>query len=262
MNDFFAKDYLNYWDGAIKKSIDGLPIAGEAVQHFYLSRTGLKNVGRILDVGCGSGRNYQVLAELSSQVYGIDVSYDCLDRAKNSPYVALVKGGLEDTKFPSKYFDLLFVWAVFDLVDQTRSLIEANRVLNIGGKILLTAKNTSYSKDDQPALLAERNAKLKRFPHSFTDARKLCSVMGLAGFKVIELIKFPKRGDLGKNASDMEATCFYEFILIAEKISDTVQNRLPDISQEFSNTALQVSSAEDSIDVLSFFESTYFKDEL
>ncbi|GAA0857201.1 class I SAM-dependent methyltransferase [Aliiglaciecola litoralis] len=262
MSNYFAKDYLNYWDDAVKKSIDGLPIAGDAVQQLYLKKAGIKKTHRILDVGCGSGRNYQVLADFSSQVFGIDVSYDYLNKAKHSPYVALIKAGLEDTKFPADYFDFLFVWAVFDLVEQTAALIEANRVLNIGGKILLTAKNVNYSMDDRPALVAERNAKLKKFPHRFTDANKLCAVLGDLGFEVIDLIKFPRRGDLGKNSCDASSTSFYEFILIAQKISIPAKGSVPDISQEFSNTALQMSSDNHFTDVLSFFESTCFKDEL
>jgi SAM-dependent methyltransferase len=91
---------------------------------------------KILDVGCGTGANLEMLAQFG-EAEGVDVSDDALEfcRAKG---LKTHKGLAEKLPFEDESFDLVTALDVVEhLDDDVSGLKEMNRVLKSGGKTLI-----------------------------------------------------------------------------------------------------------------------------
>lgn len=110
----------------------------EILKEVLLRYTGKRNDLEILDVGCGSGGNINLLAEFG-QVTGLDVSEEALKFARNYNFVSLVRADAKSIPFPDRSFDLVTSLDVFEHIeDDKKALRESFRVLKNGGFILLT----------------------------------------------------------------------------------------------------------------------------
>jgi ubiquinone/menaquinone biosynthesis C-methylase UbiE len=92
--------------------------------------------GRVLDVGCGTGRNLP-LFPAGTKVIGLDPARDSLRRARRrAPGVALVRASAEALPFRDGAFDTVVSGLVFCSVpDPLRGLAEVKRVLAPGGRL-------------------------------------------------------------------------------------------------------------------------------
>tara|TARA_Y100000034_G_scaffold127391_1_gene180117 strand:- start:1599 stop:2213 length:615 start_codon:yes stop_codon:yes gene_type:complete len=119
---------------------------------FYLSRTWKK--GKILDIGCGNGRNLVPFAEKDFNCEGADFSIEMVKSAK----VKFKKLGLKCklytsnmTKLPFKdnSLDYLMCIASFhhlNKLDQEKALKEFKRILKPEGKMYITSWNKWQTK--------------------------------------------------------------------------------------------------------------------
>ena len=94
--------------------------------------------GKVLDLGCGSGRNF---IEGDLEFYGVDFSGKLLGIAKSKNYVELKKGTTDAIPYDDEFFD----WVVFVRVlhcvegeERRRSLEEVYRVLKNGGEAVIS----------------------------------------------------------------------------------------------------------------------------
>lgn len=128
-------------------------------EHFEKTRYGnirkkiLKNLkGKILDAGCGTGRNFQYYNE-KAMVIGIDISSKMLEVAKKRAYesnakIEVLKGDLRNLKFKDNSFDnamASFVLCVIPERYEKKALEELVRVTKPGGKLYFL--EYVYSKD-------------------------------------------------------------------------------------------------------------------
>ena len=240
----FKKKYTEYWEEAIKKPIDGLAIAGLREVHTFLPLLKIQKGEKLLDMGCSFGRMYPALAEYTDHISGVEPDPYAVEKAKLNPYKKVLVGTAEQTGFDSGYFDHIFCWAVFDVVDHAKGFREANRILTSGGHFLVTGKNNNYYPDDEFAYKAEKNAYLKAFPNHFANLGKLISALSILGFVVEKLFLFPRRGDFGQLKfievnSDNGEFLGYEYLLICRKVSEVTESFEPDIRLDgpFSMTA-------------------------
>jgi ubiquinone/menaquinone biosynthesis C-methylase UbiE len=92
--------------------------------------------GRVLDVGCGTGRNLALLPRGAVAV-GLDPSWDAVQRARRrAPQVPLVLGRAEALPFRDAAFDTVLSGLVFCTVpDARRGLDEVRRVLAPHGQL-------------------------------------------------------------------------------------------------------------------------------
>ena len=92
--------------------------------------------GRVLDVGCGTGRNLALLPAETVAI-GLDPSWDALQRARRrAPREALVQGSAEALPFHDAAFDTVLSGLVFCSVpDAGRGLREVRRVLRQDGQL-------------------------------------------------------------------------------------------------------------------------------
>lgn len=254
----FNKEYNKYWKNRVEKSIDGTKVPNNEIVKELISHLGIESSDCVLDLGCGFGRIFPILGNLTSTVFGIDIDLSMINDASKFPYTSLHRATAEDTAFPDAYFNKIFSMGVFDVVRQEDALIELNRILKDGGTCGFTGKNIAYHEDDTVAFIAERNAKLKDFPNQFTDVKKLIANIDQFGFKVKKLIIFPKRGDMGESNCEivdkLEEQKFYEYCIFLEKTQPIVQFPGISFTSEYSDTSRNRSLAAGFNSVIDFFE--------
>lgn len=92
--------------------------------------------GRILDVGCGTGRNLPRYAK-GTEVIGLDPDLTALVRARRrAPGIPLVAGRVEALPFRAEAFDAVISSLVFCSVDDpVQGLLEIRRVLRQEGEL-------------------------------------------------------------------------------------------------------------------------------
>lgn len=92
---------------------------------------------QILDVGCGTGANLEMLAKFG-EAAGVDVSEDALEFCRKRGLSAVKHGLAESLPFADAEFDLVTALDVIEhLDDDVAGLKEMNRVLRKGGKALI-----------------------------------------------------------------------------------------------------------------------------
>ncbi len=92
---------------------------------------------RVLDVGCGTGANLQMLAEFGV-AEGVDVSAEALDFCRARGLEAVRQGAAESLPYEDAQFDLVTGLDVVEhLDDDVAGLREMFRVLRPGGRALL-----------------------------------------------------------------------------------------------------------------------------
>ncbi len=263
----FNKSYTQYWESAVQKSVDGTVIAGlNEVDHF-LSPLGLRNSDRVLDLGCSTGRMCSALTRYSAAVYGVEPDGYAVGKASTQSYQEVRQGTAEATSYPAGFFDFVFCWAVFDVVDHVDGLSEINRILKDGGRFLITCKADNYDPEDVLAFKAEKNAFLKGFPNKFTNLALLCRQLGTFGFMLTELVTFPRRGDMGllnykqQSVSGSvlgEVIDGYEYLMVARKTStpgSVQKNASAPLDGPFSATAKTLAAHTGYASVKELFES-------
>lgn len=112
----------------------------------------IKNGDRVLDVGCGNGVFYPVLADKSINYIGMDISKKLLALAgkkalknKGKAKVKFVKGSITKLPFKNNQFDWVCAFAVLHHIPseelRSRSAQEIWRVLKPGGRVVATVWN-------------------------------------------------------------------------------------------------------------------------
>ncbi|HCU01302.1 MAG: hypothetical protein UR66_C0019G0003 [Candidatus Moranbacteria bacterium GW2011_GWE1_35_17] len=114
---------------------------------------------KILEIGCGYGRNLFALAHLTnSQVVGCDVSSEELQKAKEKMdrykiknVTTVLQENHEDLPFSDNSFDFIVIWQVFEHImskEEKKVLInEATRIIKNGGYILIETPNLLFPFD-------------------------------------------------------------------------------------------------------------------
>jgi SAM-dependent methyltransferase len=92
----------------------------------------------VLDVGCGSGRNLQLLGQFG-RVQGVEPEGPGLDACRADGLTNVVAGSADAIPFPDASFDLLTSLDVLEhLDDDDAGVAEIHRVLRPGGHALIT----------------------------------------------------------------------------------------------------------------------------
>jgi hypothetical protein len=184
----------------------------------------------------------------------VDMVGAAVDEAAALDYRCVVRGTAEDTHLPSGFFHHVVLWGVFDCVDQERALAEVRRVLRPGGTALITGKNIEYRADDRMALRAERNARRKGFPNSFTDVVRLCQEAKLRGFEHVALARFERRGDMGefRVSSGAVDAPFYEWVCVVRRAEGEPGGAVSPISRPVSRTVERLAAAAGAADAARF----------
>lgn len=116
------------------------PIRREAAlrELFYVSHV---PGGRLLEVGCGNGRQLERLAHAGWQVEGVDFDERAVQTARRLGLDVRV-GDLASARYPDERFDAVILSHVIEHVpDPVALLAECRRILKNGGQLVLATPN-------------------------------------------------------------------------------------------------------------------------
>lgn len=248
---YWNEDYVQYWKARVEeanKTRDdtSLMVAGDvraSTDDLYIAAIDLlqiSEVDKVLELGCGFGRSLPTLCRKAFHVIAVDISKEMINVAKEScqeDNVTFYVAPSEDLPFPDSSFDVLICFAAFDAMYQPEALVEINRVVKVGAKVLITGKNDDYSDDDSAALAAERGARAKGHPNYFTDVKRLIKEIDKFGFAINTEKYFVRRGDFAKEiVTEHKPALFYEYLFVLVKTKECIHSESPEISNETSKT--------------------------
>jgi SAM-dependent methyltransferase len=109
-----------------------------AVIHALLGRAPLPDHPRVLDAGCGTGRNIREYAQLG-ETAGVDPSPDAVAFCHARGLAQVIRSGVEQLPFEDGAFDLVAATDVLEHIpDDLGAAHELRRVTKPGGSLLIT----------------------------------------------------------------------------------------------------------------------------
>lgn len=100
--------------------------------------------GRFLEVGCGTGSSLAYQREYGLTVAGVEWNASAARAARERYGLDVRAGTLEEAKFPSGSFDVIFMSHVFEhLPNPAAALDEMHRILEAGGLVILKVPSIS-----------------------------------------------------------------------------------------------------------------------
>lgn len=155
-----------------------------AVEKNYLK------AGKILDVGCGRGRNSLYLAKKGFRVYGIDISKSAIDSARKKDVCKkanFMVGDLPKLSFHDEFFDSIVDIGYFHTISPKHRrgyLDETFQILKFGGSFLLrcfseNSLSTLHSFDRANFFLALHPISKKEILKIFSPKFKIKYIKGL-----------------------------------------------------------------------------------
>ena len=98
---------------------------------------------RLLEIGCGSGRQLEFLRQLGWRVEGLDLDPVAV-KVASARGLTVHTGSLKEQNFPDQYFDAVVSSHVIEHVHDPIGLLrECGRVLRPGGKLVVITPNTA-----------------------------------------------------------------------------------------------------------------------
>ena len=256
---YWNETYYQYWKARVEESKNSAlennshQIQGDvktSSEQTYIDAVESLNIlpsYKLLELGCGFGRNADVLYSKTPHLYFVDISESMLRAAREGnshrPEIQFFLSEAEHLPFETNTFDRVMCFSVFDALFQKEALIEMNRVMNTNGLLYLTGKNSFYFNDDEKALTAEINARAKKHPNSFTHVKTLLAHLSSFGFSLCNSKYYLRRGDTYEGRFQTEfPDRFYEYALTLKKdklaVLDLTSNLK--ISAEYSETFLNL----------------------
>ncbi len=182
MRDYQKKTIDTYNKTAQKyKSTRGSISMQTEIEKFQALLAGKK----ILDLGCGPGRDVKVFVENGFQVTGIDLSEEMIKLARDEMLEAeFIVGDLLELPFEDQSFDGVWSSATIHHLkkeDIPIALSEINRVLKKNGAAYISVKRGDGEIEEHDSSLAGQS----RF-FSFFTAKEMTDYLNDAGFDIIE----------------------------------------------------------------------------
>ena len=177
----------------------------------------LKN-GKVLDVGCGSGKRLKYLQDLGWDTTGTDVDKEAVKNEQNKG-LNIETGNLEDLNLPSNYFDAITLNHVLEHIPNPSVLInECYRLLKHGGKIIIVVPNNlswghklykeNWRGIEPPRHLWVFNRNLLLSLLEKNNINKTISIKSIHGAN-----HFFLESKILKNTDDVNLNKFYKFLL-------------------------------------------------
>lgn len=259
--EYWNKNYLEYFRKKIKEanSSGGLIVnkndvktASDNLIFEVIESIKIGENYNVLDFGCGFCRIYPYFKNKKVKYKGIDIS-EAMIKESLELYPEL-NGNLfvsegENLPFDNNTFDFEICFGVFDACYQETALREMIKTLNIGGRLLLTGKNTGYYEDDDKAIIAEENARLKQHPNYFTDVKYMIEQLKKNGCIIEKAFFFERRGDFADfKFKDNLPEKFYEYLLVIRKKQDLNIDKFEKFSHKYSKTYRTINESGESFE--------------
>jgi 2-polyprenyl-3-methyl-5-hydroxy-6-metoxy-1,4-benzoquinol methylase len=157
----------------------------EAVELRVMTLEG-RQKGKLLDVGCGSGRFLAEMRALGWEVSGVEPDGQAVRAARERFGLSVLEGTLEKASFPDDSFDAITMWHVIEhVLDPIGTVKECCRVLKPKGKLVAITPNIQ-SLGHRIFREAWRGLEIPRHFYVFSP-QALQACVELAGLEVLEL---------------------------------------------------------------------------
>lgn len=147
--------------------------------------------GRILDIGCGSGRDTSFLADRGYEVIGIDLSEKLLEQAyKLHPYIKVKLMDMRKLEFSDASFDGVWSHAAIHhlkVQDVPKTFREVHRVLKPNGYFYFSVKSKGKTKQ----VRVEDQGNIRHF--TYFESADLKKILQEIGFKTVSFIEKPSK---------------------------------------------------------------------
>jgi SAM-dependent methyltransferase len=181
------------WSDA--RTVEGFVQSPPNLSLMDVAAKALRPAGRLLDIGCGAGRNALPLARSGWHVLGTDLSAAMLTAAASrvtaaalSHQVGLVLGPMESLPFASRTFDFVVAHGIWNLAhsgQQFREAVkEAARVARPGAPLFVFTFSRHTLADSAEPIAGESfvYTQFSGQPQCFLTAEQLVAEMAAAGF--------------------------------------------------------------------------------
>jgi ubiquinone/menaquinone biosynthesis C-methylase UbiE len=156
--------------------------------------------GRVIDIGCGSGRN--MINQEGLEYYGVDFSDSMLKFAREKAEkigmkARLSKSNADKLSFDEEFFDCAIYISTLHCIEneklRKKSLQELYRVLKIGGQAMISVWDKS--KDEDMADLEtnggyidwNKNGEVYKRYYYFYDSDELVYLLKEVGFEIVRI---------------------------------------------------------------------------
>jgi ubiquinone/menaquinone biosynthesis C-methylase UbiE len=152
---------------------------------------------RVLDAGCGNGRNLAEIAKGCKEAYGIDSSFEMLKHARqrlldsDAKNACVIDGQIQKLPFGTEFFDKIFGIAVLHHLrreGQLLALLEFSRALKLGGELFLTvwSENKSGGRREGDVDWKVPDGLAKGRYYYFFRRDELEGLLAKSGFEIID----------------------------------------------------------------------------
>ncbi|MBI4178666.1 class I SAM-dependent methyltransferase [bacterium] len=176
-----------------------LRIFDRAIRHSY-SILGDIRGKKILEIGCGTGRQAVWFARRGAEVTAVDISEEALKSlrnqaaAENLPGIQILQMDAEHLQFPNDSFDVVYVNSVMMHLRHAAAFREFARVTKRGGQVVILEPMA-----DNPVLILYRMAVSRWTPlratfvttRALDEARAHFSTLSRREFYFLALLAFP-----------------------------------------------------------------------
>jgi len=196
-------DSLYREKGVVQK--EPSPKAADAVS--FLRSTG---TGRVLDLGCGTGRHTAYLARNGLEVLGCDSSKAALRIARGVlPEVEFQVCDVGSLPYRSQNIDAIFCHAVIQhgtLAAAKKAIAEMHRVLRAGGALFLTVTSTEHPEyqtghEIEPGTKMNIDAIDGDMPHHYFTEPEIRELFGRFEIVKLEHYRAPSEKSAGRVAA-------------------------------------------------------------
>jgi ubiquinone/menaquinone biosynthesis C-methylase UbiE len=138
----------------------------------------LKKEDKILDLGCGSGRNAFYLKKRGFDVIGTDISRVAISKAKkiskqNNLQIIFKVESAERSNFSDNYFDKIYCGQVLHSTKFDKAVLELSRILKPGGiAFIIMYQSTIYEDGSEQHPTRKRSEILSEFKKYFKVINK------------------------------------------------------------------------------------------
>ncbi|KKS30716.1 MAG: Methylase involved in ubiquinone/menaquinone biosynthesis [Parcubacteria group bacterium GW2011_GWA2_43_11] len=180
-----SKDTIDWYDSnAEKYCAGGDKVTFENNAKILLGK--LKSNPKVLDAGCGDGRDSQTLSSLGATVVGIDLSQGMIELAKKNRHgIQFLHADFLSIPFPDASFDGIWSHASLvhldTLIEVKQALDEFNRVLKPEGWLYIYVKEQKGS--EETAIVSDSLSNHERFFRYFTK-EQLSTLLEESGYMV------------------------------------------------------------------------------